>query len=243
MSKPKTTVITAVYSKDPDRHMLLESHAECLRKQTVPVESVYVFDSYDTPPSTIYGEFIISSKPLTIYEAWNAAIAAVRTTFVMNLNLDDRLHSDAVEELERTLEVHGGDLIGGDWRIGYSQEEVNATDLCYPAGNLPRNAWWPPQKGSVVRLGSGIGGTYGPAVMWRMALHAEFPRYPYRTEDGYRIRGVADAIWWSKLAKAGKKMMMSPNIIGNYHSHPETQAEFKYLGEWETLKDKVVSDI
>lgn len=241
--KNKTSVICAVYSKDPDRHSLLESHFNNLRQQSVDVEPIYIFENYDTPPSSLGGEIIICNRLLTIYEAWNIGLSACRTPLVMNLNLDDRLSTDAIEIMEREISNKRADLIGGEWKICYSQEETNSVTNCYPAELVNFLPEWPPQKGVTTRLGSGTGerGTYGPATMWQLSAHIGFPRYPYRTTDDYRIRSVADSLWWNILGShLNKSLIRLPSIIGNYHSHPNSQAEFRVENEWEILKSKTI---
>ncbi len=93
------TVFCAVWHKDPARHDLIRGHCENLRSQTVAVHALYVFDGADSPPVWLNEETIAAKNSLTIFQAWNIALAAVRTPFVMNLNLDDRLAPDAIEKL------------------------------------------------------------------------------------------------------------------------------------------------
>jgi len=241
--KLKTSVICAVYSQDPERFNLIENHLNNLQQQSVEVEPIYVFENSDTPPSNLKGNVIISNKPLTIYEAWNIALSACRTPLVINLNLDDRLNYDAIEHMERVISDNNGDLIGGDWKICYSQEETDKISNCYDANLLEFIPEWPPQIGTSTRLGSGTGdrGTYGPATMWKLSAHIGFPRYPYRTTDDYRIRSVADSLWWDILAKhLNKSLFRLPLVIGNYYSHPNTQAEFRVENEWDILKTKTI---
>jgi len=78
-------------------------------------------------------------------------------------------------------------------------------------------------------LGSGTGErlTYGPATLWRMNAHAKIPRYPWRLQDGSLIRSVADGAFWSILAHVGAGLSRLPLIIGNYHFHPQDQAEYR----------------
>jgi hypothetical protein len=243
-TKINTTVFCAVWSQDPNRHELLEQHQENLHKQTVPLDIVYIFDSGDRPPSFVHGKTISCSSPISIYEAWNYGITATRTEFVMNLNLDDRLNHDAIELLESGIKNDDSWLIGGDWKICYSQEDTNLVGNSYDASKLPFLPNWPPVNGTTTRLGSGSGerGTFGPATLWKLACHLEAPRYPYRTTDGVLIKSVADSIWWGIISNhLGKKTSRLPVIIGNYHSHPEAQAEFRSTNEFDLLKNKVIS--
>jgi hypothetical protein len=79
-------------------------------------------------------------------------------------------------------------------------------------------------------LGSGTGErlTFGPAVMWKMAAHVQVPRYPWRLNDGTLIRTVADGAFWSILAHLGARLSRLPQVIGNYHFHPQEQAEYRH---------------
>lgn len=246
----KTTVFCAVYSQDPEREELLNQHLANLKSQSVSVEPIYIFESSDPIAQRLTGvRCFVANHPMTIYESWNLAAAMARTPFVMNLNLDDRLHGDAVETLEAALESTQSDLVGGDWKICFSQEETNqVVPLCYPATAVQFEPAWPPTPGLTVRLGSGTGqrGTYGPATLWRMSAHANCPRYPYRTADGTLIRSVGDAVWWTVLKNVlAKKLQRVPKIIGNYHSHPQDQAEFRSpdTDEWQMLQGKSICKV
>ena len=224
---PRTTVICAVWHGDPDRVELLDGHMANLDKQTRPIERVYVFDGGDTPPQNLEGHVVIAHDKLSIYQSWNLALSTVQTPYVMNLNLDDRLAMDAVEVMEDALDS-GSDLVGGDWKICYTQEETDAVTSSFPASELPFVPAWPP-AGDRTRLGSGTGsrGTFGPACMWRTHLHQTLTKYPYQFGDGTSIRVIGDALWWHLLAQSKKKMHRVARIIGNYYSHPQNQAEFR----------------
>jgi hypothetical protein len=157
-------------------------------------------------------------------------LSLVETPFVMNLNLDDRLAPDAVQQLEAALTRNGAALVGGDWKICYSQEETDAVEPCYPTDRLPFVTGWPPSSGTRTRLGSGTGerGTFGPATLWRMDAHVGAPRYPWRFPDGTVIKVIGDVAWWSVIANHLKRgLTRVPLVIGNYHSRPGSQAEFR----------------
>ena len=243
-TKLLTTVFCAVWHKDPKRLDLLRGHAENLKRQTVPVESIYVFDGADEPPTWLEARAVSVREPLTIYQAWNVALSLVSTPLAMNLNLDDRLASDAVELLEREMQKTGAVLAGGDWKICYSQGETDAVNPCYSAELLPFVPDWPPRPGTSTRLGSGTGarGTFGPATIWRLDAHIGYPRYPWRLSDGTLLRVAGDAAWWTILTqKAGLKALRLPVVIGNYHSHPEDQAEFRSPDEVAALVNRGLS--
>jgi hypothetical protein len=223
------TVFCAVWHQDPRRRELLLAHRENLRRQSIPVEVLYVFDGGDVPPEDLKAQTIVAGSPLTIYQAWNLALAAVRTPLVMNLNLDDRLALDAVEKLADHLKADDAVLAGGDWRICYSQEETDAVGLCQAVAEIPFSLTCPPAIESPRRLGSGTGErlTFGPATLWRVAVHTKITRYPWRLQDGTLIKSVADAVFWSILSRMGAKLTRLPMVIGNYHFHPHEQAQYR----------------
>jgi hypothetical protein len=226
----RTSVICAVWHGDPNRHQLIEGHAENLSKQTVPVEPIYIFDGSDVPPASIPGRNVVVHENMSIYQAWNVGLAMVGTPFVMNLNLDDRLSIDAVEHMEDTLIREGAALVGGDWKICYSQQETDAVARCFPAAELPFATEWPPPAGTRTRLGSGTGerGTLGPATLWRMDAHIGAPRYPWRFPDGTVVKVIGDMCWWTIITQLlKKKAVRLADVIGHYHSHPGEQAEFR----------------
>jgi FkbM family methyltransferase len=231
---PMTTVFCAVWHGDPRRWELLRGHSENLKRQTVPVQVIYVFDGGDIPPTWLEGKAVTVREPLTIYQAWNVALSLVRTPLTMNLNLDDRLAADAVELMQNSLLRTGATIIGGDWNICYTQADTDEIKNCYNATSVPFNPdSWPPTPGTVTRLGSGTGerGTFGPATMWRMDAHIGVPHYPWRFSDGSLIFSVADSAWWGVLELQQKKLVRIPVIIGNYFSDPATQAEFRKTPE------------
>jgi len=236
----RTSVICAVWHGDPNRHHLLEAHAENLSKQTVPVAPVYIFDGRDEPPASTPGHKVVVHENVSIYQAWNVGMAMVSTPFVMNLNLDDRLAPDAVELLENTLMQQDAALVGGEWKICYSQQETDAVEPVYPADQLPFMSVWPPPRGTRTRLGSGTGerGTLGPATLWRVDTHIGAPRYPWRFPDGTVIKVIGDMCWWTLVTRhLQKKAVRIADVIGHYHSHPNEQAEFRGPSNETTLME------
>ena len=115
---PLVTVICAVWNRQKDKEALLRGHMANLQQQTMPHEVVYVFDEGDAAPDWLAGSKVSASEALTIYQAWNVALSLVRTPFVMNLNLDDRLAPNAIELLQNVLEDDPEVVLAaGDWRI------------------------------------------------------------------------------------------------------------------------------
>jgi hypothetical protein len=190
---------------------------------------VYVFDGGDAAPEGLDADTVSASGELTIYQAWNLALAAVTTPLVMNLNLDDRLAPDGAEKLAAHLKYSNAVLAGGDWRICYSQGETDAVAPCHPATDVAFCLECPPAVMPAHRLGSGTGErlTYGPATLWRTNAHVKVPRYPWRLNDGTLIRSVADGAFWSILSRLGGTLARLPQIVGNYHFHPQDQAEYR----------------
>jgi hypothetical protein len=223
-----TTVFCAIWHKDPNRWALAKGHQDCLDAQTVPVARVYVLDGGDEAPAWLKGTILRFQEPLGIYEAWARALEAVGTPYVMNLNLDDRLNPDAVALFEKALDA-GTDLVGGDWRICYSQDETDLVGPSQCSEEVPFHPEWPPVPGRTVRLGSGTGerGTFGPATAWRMALHRDLGPYPSAFSDGSAVRVIGDALWWRRVLDGQRKVLRLPVIVGRYHSHPGDQAEFR----------------
>jgi len=150
----------------------------------------------------------------------------------MNLNLDDRLCSNAVETMEAALDA-GADLVGGDWKVCYSQEDTDATGATYSANTLPFDPTWPPKKGTLTRLGSGIAGTkhrgtYGPATAWKYNLHKRIGSYPNVFADGSLITIIGDGLWWQLIQRTPDTVTRRlPQVLGHYHSAPASQAEFR----------------
>jgi hypothetical protein len=60
-----------------------------------------------------------------------------------------------------------------------------------------------------------------------MNLHSQIPRYPWRLKNGTLIRSVADGAFWSILSHLGLKLSRLPMVVGNYHFHPDDQAEYR----------------
>jgi hypothetical protein len=186
-----------------------------------------VFDAGDTPPAWLTGLKIVASEELTIYRAWNLALAATETPFVANLNLDDRFAPDALGGMAAAL---GGDpeayLVGGDWIVCHTQEETDAVGPARDARPVPTISRWPPGPEKGLRLGSGGDtnqGTMGPACLWRMAAHLHVPRYPYRFADGTPIRVIGDAVWWNLIQTHMKKRVLRlPFVIGHYRTWPNS---------------------
>lgn len=244
--RPDVSVICAVWHRQQDKESLLAGHHRNLVAASA-ARVVYVFDGDDRPPDWLREEARVSSisvsDALPIYHAWNVALSMVTTPLVMNLNLDDRLATDAIDRMAAPFDTDPDVfLVGGDWQITYDEDETDRVGVSLPIGQVPFRDEWPPAPGSVARLGSGDGRreTHGPACMWRLEAHRRLPRYPYRFADGTPIRVVGDAIWWHAIEHMmRKKIVRLPWIVGNYRSHPQSQAEFRYDAAAELAKQNI----
>ena len=114
---------------------------------------------------------------------------------------------DAVELLEGILMRENAALVGGEWKICYSQQETDAVIRAIPLTNLPFARSGRLNPGTRTRLGSGTGerGTLGPATMWRMDTHIGVPRYPWRFPDGSLVKVIGDSCWWTLVTQHLKK--------------------------------------
>jgi hypothetical protein len=227
-----TTVICSVYSQDPHKLALLRGHMENLDKQNIPIDRIYVFEQGDRPPEWLSGTHVSVSRSTTIYEAWNLAILLSQSHFIMNLNLDDRLNSDAISLMQAMMNLDAVKIVGGEWEIKFSQAECDQTSVCgNPSGLKVRDTWPPKNCGERLLLGSGLSrpGTLGPATLWRREVHHHIGAYCYEDRIGGRERVACDLWFWRALQRAygPGSIARLPFIIGNYHSHPQFQAEFR----------------
>lgn len=239
------TVICAVWHRQQDKETLLRGHLRNVEAAHA-ARVIYVFDGSDRPPSWLQGRHVSSisvDEPLSIYQAWNVALSMVTTPLVMNLNIDDRLAPDAIDRMAAPFDADPDVfLVGGDWKICFSEADTDAVETTQPIAALPYEAEWPPSAGALTRLGSGDGAreTHGPACIWRLEAHRRMPRYPYRFADGSLIRIIGDAIWWHAIEHLmRKKIVRLPLIVGNYRSHPATQAEFRHSAAEELGKQNI----
>jgi hypothetical protein len=76
--------------------------------------------------------------------------------------------------------------------------------------------------------------------MWRRDLHQQIP-YPWLFASGTPIKIVGDLTWWTVVGKhLGAAAVRLPLVIGNYHSHPGEQAEFRHADEHQRLNQEGV---
>jgi hypothetical protein len=238
------TVITAVWNRQRDKLELLRGHMANLAAQVVPVRPIYVFDGGDMPPEWLEGLKICVSEELTVYQAWNVALAATQTPLVANLSLDDRFSTDALARMaEVLLRDEAAFLVGGDWLVCHTQEDADNVAAARDARSIPLITQWPPGPEKGRRLGSGgdtAQGTMGPACLWKMEAHLHVPRYPYRFADGSLIRVIGDSVWWHLIVNRMKKRLLRlPFVIGHYRTWPDSQAEFRCSTADEHAKQQI----
>ncbi|MFV1490783.1 glycosyltransferase family 2 protein [Phaeobacter sp. JH18-32] len=239
--RPLVTVFCAVWHKQPNKHELLRSHWENLKAQSIPVEPCYIFDNGDVAPEWLDAPWHSFDEPLTIYEAWSAATALARTKYIMNLNMDDRLATNAVQAMVAAAIATKSALVGGEWLVSFDESHLDQKfavedlwDTCFAAD-------WPPKKQSNLRLGSGTAerGTYGPATLW--SLEQVGPWYPSYFGNQTPIKSIGDAIFWQVLAKNNRKFTRIPMVVGRYYSDETSQAEFRPHQDNEYLRDHGIS--
>ena len=226
-------VFCAVWHRQRNKLELLQSHYRNLRQQSLQVRIIYIFDNGDTPPDWLDADCYVFSEPLSIYEAWSAAVAFNTAFYVMNLNLDDRLAVNAVELLVGTACASSAALVGGEWLVCFDEEHL---DQPFKAPLLLATEFvpdWPPRPHQQQnqrphqRLGSGTGerGTFGPATLWRAdALGTYYPSY---FGDGSAIKSMGDLLFWGFFQRNKLRTTRLPVLIGKYFSSPTDQAEFR----------------
>jgi hypothetical protein len=233
---PEVTVFCAVWHKQHNKENLLRSHYNTLLQQDIPLDIIYVFDNGDAPPEWLKATTVSFDDPLTVYEAWSAAIKNCQTDYIINLNMDDRLAFDAIGLMLKLLKLSNSALIGGEWAICFDEDHLEEIFKVGPVAETHFVADWPPQKTNKLRLGSGTGerGTFGPSTLWDLSKTGRF--YPTHFDDGEQIKSIGDALFWHILKKMGLKSERIPLVIGKYFSDVEHQAEFRVTNEWEKLR-------
>lgn len=221
------TMFCAVWHRQNNKLELLKSHYINLRQQSVAVRIVYIFDNGDMPPEWLDADCYVFSQPLSIYEAWSAAIILSNSLFVMNLNMDDRLATNAVELLVGAACASSAALVGGEWLVCFDNSHL---DEPFKAPILTASEFtpdWPPKPRERLRLGSGTGerGTFGPATLWSPKAVGNY--YPTYFGDGSLIKSVGDALLWNVFQQKNLKTVRLPLLIGKYLSSPSEQAEFR----------------
>ncbi|MFS4581939.1 glycosyltransferase family 2 protein [Phaeobacter sp. C3_T13_0] len=237
------TVFCAVWHKQPNKIELLRSHWENLKAQSIPVEACYIFDNGDEAPDWLDAPWHSFDEPLTIYEAWSAATALARTKYIMNLNMDDRLATNAVQALVSTAEATQSVLVGGEWLINFDESHLEQSFTVDDLWNTCFSVEWPPKAKPGLRLGSGTGerGTYGPATLWSLEQVGQW--YPSYFGNQTPIKSIGDAIFWQVLAQKKRKFTRIPMVIGRYYSDQKSQAEFRPHQDNEFLREHGISTV
>ncbi|MQQ09941.1 glycosyltransferase family 2 protein [Epibacterium sp. SM1979] len=235
--RPLVTVFCAVWHKQPNKLELLRTHWENLKQQTLPVEPCYIFDNGDTPPDWLDAPWHSFSEPLTIYQAWAAGVAFAQTRYVMNLNMDDRLATDAAELMLRDLREQNAALVAGEWLVCFDHAFQSQSFASSHVAETVFISGWPPKPAENLRLGSGTGeriGTFGPATMWDLEKTKRW--YPTYFGNEAPILSRGDSIFWQYLIRSNMKLTRLPQVIGRYYSSPDAQGEFRPHNDDENLK-------
>ena len=241
--KPLVTVFCAVWHQQPNKLDLLRSHWENLKAQSIPVEPCYIFDNGDVAPDWLDAPWHSFSEPLTIYEAWGAGVALSQTKYTMNLNMDDRLATNAARLLVSTAEATGSALVGGDWQVSFDGSHLEAQFDVQDLWGTSFASDWPPMAQPNLRLGSGTGerGTFGPATMWNLDILGKW--YPTYFNNQTPVKSIGDQIFWKVVLQNKQKMTRLPMVIGRYYSDTKNQAEFRPHQDNKLLNDCGVSQI
>ncbi|AUQ52901.1 hypothetical protein PhaeoP72_00201 [Phaeobacter inhibens] len=225
--RPLVTVFCAVWHKQPNKLELLRSHWANLKAQSIPVEPCYIFDNGDVAPDWLEAPWYSFDAPLTIYEAWSAATALAQTNYIMNLNMDDRLATNAVQAMVATAAATKSTLVGGEWLVSFDESHLEQEFVVEDLWKTSFVADWPPKAQADLRLGSGTAerGTYGPATLWNLKQVGQW--YPSYFGNQTPIKSIGDSIFWQMLSKNNCKFTRIPMIVGRYYSDEDSQAEFR----------------
>jgi glycosyltransferase involved in cell wall biosynthesis len=148
---------------------------------------------------------LIATRP-GLYAAWNTGLRHATAEFVMNLNSDDRLRSDAIEILARTLRDHPEvGLVYGDSYITAVANETFERN-----SSRGRRFHWPAYTHKRLLLGC----ICGPHPLWRRRLHDEVGFF----DESFRIAGDYDM--WLRIA-ARHPLLMVDEPIGLYYANPQ----------------------
>lgn len=225
------TVFCSVWSKQKNKDILLKAHIKNLKSLNYTVEILYIFDSCDTPPDWFDENFYIIDTKTTIYNAWAIASKLVKTRYILNLNLDDRLSTDSIDILLGALIDNDAALSSGEWLISFVEPLNFSPFHSFDYSITSFQNEWPPKPMNLIRLGSGTGerGTFGPATIWDLEKVGN--DYPFKFDSGKDILSIGDSIFWSTLKFRNFKMARINKIIGIYYSNPDEQAEFRFDNE------------
>ncbi len=236
-TRPLVTVFCAVWHQQPNKLELLRSHYENLKAQSIPVEPCYIFDNGDVAPEWLDAPWHSFSEPLTIYEAWAAGVALSQTRYTMNLNMDDRLATNAARLLVSTAEATKAALVGGEWLVNFDESHLDARFEVQDLWGTAFTPEWPMMAQPNARLGSGTGerGTRGPATMWNLDILGKW--YPTYFNNKTPIKSIGDTIFW-QIVKTHKQVILRlPMVIGRYYSDPKNQAEFRPHNDEQLLSE------
>ncbi len=242
-NRPVVTVFCAVWHKQPNKEELLRSHWENLKAQSIPVEPCYIFDNGDQAPEWLEAPWHSFDEPLTIYEAWGAGVGLGQTKYIMNLNMDDRLATNAIEAMVGTAEGTSAALVGGEWAVSFDTSHLEAQFEIKTLWGTTCSSDWPLMPQPNLRLGSGTGerGTFGPATLWNLDLLGHW--YPTYFNNGEPVKSIGDTLFWRVIMQNKQKLTRIPMIVGRYYSNPNDQAEFRPHKDEEFLRDYGISPI
>ena len=147
---------------------------------------------------------VVATRP-GLYAAWNTGIRYATAELIMNLNADDRLRSDAIEILMRTLDAHPAiALVYGDSFITKVANESFMRN-----SSRGRRFHWPAYTHKRLLLGC----ICGPHPLWRRRLHDEVGFF----DESFQIAG--DYEMWLRIA-ARYPLLRVDEALGLYYANP-----------------------
>lgn len=153
-------------------------------------------------------------KNISLYDAWNEAIALAKTDFVANLNLDDRVDKTYYALAARSLSSHQADVFSSFSTMTSDVGKLSAGSTLQENIPLARfgrsNLLSYGLQDMVIVAGNRIMKRNIPhcAPVWRRSLHDELGGF-----DSQRFDFCADYAFWLQVAAANKTMILSKEAL------------------------------
>lgn len=215
---PTTTAILDVRPGLADRDEKVRAWHLALDRQTRQgdFERITVFSAGEKPTDGIPGSVITSDKPINTGQAYNLALAAMNTPYVLILPINDRLFDGALAQMQENLD-QGAPWIGGDWIVATTPEAQNRIERTMSNTAFDAVRSWPPAEGVRARLGNTTEHTnwVGPAFLYQNYLHGRFGRFPWRFGDMTLLPGYEAEVWCKTIAANNIDLTVLPKVLGN----------------------------
>lgn len=146
-----------------------------------------------------------------VYNAWNIGIKAATTDYVTNWNVDDIRHPVNTKIKYDAITKNNVDMVY-NWYAGTRDENLNF----YNAKSLEPQVRFPDEYEKHVMVAC----LAGPDPLWKKSLHDNVGYF-----DGENFRSIADWEMWIRLAKAGAKFKLIPEVLCIYLDHDNTVSQ------------------